>query len=963
MSAYPRPFLLDADDPELDRRRADAIYNQLTGVGTTRDKSTYTEVHLRRVRPDEAERWARADGVAYRIASQVVADALRPGYKVRVSPKDASGSPQKPDKALSEQVEGRMRELDTGAASEGVRSQFAQVLTVARMVLGAALVPYVDDYRRLEEPLEPAKIGKIRRLKVFDARELTPLVYTPGRSDTGSGGLVEMWQLIERREAGYGDPYARIHSTRLARCHGDVTVEVPSTGQTLPGWPGDSCYARVVEYFGRWGSSVAATGTLLDDFAQMVYKIKGFNAARGKQDMYEKLLERARLVDTLRSVVRGIALDADSEDATRVTTSLAGYGEAQNILVVALAAASGYPITKLFGEAPAGLNATGEGDLNNYYDWVSSYEEHDAKPLLHRVATWCLGEAGRDPAGFQIEVEFNPLKQMSLTEQLDAKLKRAQIDQIEIQTQVVTPEEVAVSRYGGDDYDFETHIDQATLEQRQAEALGADPGVDPLTGLPATPEISAAAGGGAASVAASSPSSAADAPDVVADPALARPQPQVPAARADCDNVIRGEDGQLLGCKPGHGTESKSKESSSKESSGDAPKRETITPHPDDSPRVAKAKARRAQSRKENPDFDPARAEEYDHTTIKEAKQLDDAERRGLVKASGGTEKIEEIKQARVEAVAAEAGELHDAHAAAAAKLSELNRINSFGGDPLLDSAHVDGDDLELNDAANSFGTHEKGGLEIEGTPADYPDDEEEPEEPIEPDSIDFRKENEETGEVEIDEEAFASAKEQYKADKAAHKKALVEHKAKREAKKAEVLKKVDEVAASLEETHEKQLLAIEKLKAARAEARAKVKATFKEADADPEDLISDEVKARAKKADRYFEDGEEDDADLEEDEEVVRQRHQQARDDYDAAYSAAELLRDEAEVAKDDALDDDDVADKLEQLKNTARATKKQAAALRRVLKQKPKTYAKPVLPKAGDDEEDDEDEGGDED
>lgn len=423
--------------------------------------------------------------------------------------------------------------------------------------------------------------------------------------------------------------------------------------------------------------------------------------------------------------------------------------------------------------------------------------------------------------------------------------------------------------------------------------------------------------------------------------------------REDCDKPIRDENGKFLGCEPGGGS---GESGGGSGRGGSSAKRETIESHPDDSPRVARVKARRAQSRKENPDFDPARAEEYDHTVVKEAKKLDDAERRGLIKKFGGTEKIDEIKQARVKAVAAEADEIHDAHAAAAAKLSELNRVNSFGGDSLIEKAHVDGEDLEFHDTANSLGTDTKGGLDVEGVPVDYPDDEYEPEEPIEPDSIDFRTENEE-GEGEIDEEAFEAAKQKYKEDVKAHKKALVEHKARREAKKAEVLKKVEEAAAALEEVHERQLLAMEKLKAARAEAKAKVKEAFKQADADPEDLISEDVKARAKKAEKYFEDGEEDDADLDEDEEVVRQRYQQASDDYDAAYSAAELLRDEAEAAKDDALDDDDVADKIEQLKNTARATKNQAATLRRVLKQKPKVYAKPSLTKSPDDDDDDDD------
>jgi hypothetical protein len=79
-------------------------------------------------------------------------------------------------------------------------------------------------------------------------------------------------------------------------------------------------------------------------------------------------------------------------------------------------------------------------------------------------------------------VEPNPLWQPTPGEQADLRLKTSQADQIEIQSQVVTPEEVAATRYGGAEYnpgpiviDIEGRQQQAQVEaeQQQKRALAA----------------------------------------------------------------------------------------------------------------------------------------------------------------------------------------------------------------------------------------------------------------------------------------------------------------------------------------------------------------------------------------------------------------------------------------------------------------------------------------------------------
>ncbi|MDR0067321.1 DUF1073 domain-containing protein, partial [Acinetobacter sp. 11520] len=40
-----------------------------------------------------------------------------------------------------------------------------------------------------------------------------------------------------------------------------------------------------------------------------------------------------------------------------------------------ISGATGIPLVRLFGQSPAGLNATGESDLANYYDNINQQQE------------------------------------------------------------------------------------------------------------------------------------------------------------------------------------------------------------------------------------------------------------------------------------------------------------------------------------------------------------------------------------------------------------------------------------------------------------------------------------------------------------------------------------------------------------------------------------------------------------
>ena len=85
-------------------------------------------------------------------------------------------------------------------------------------------------------------------------------------------------------------------------------------------------------------------------------------------------------------------------------------------------------MTRLLGQSPAGLSATGDSDTRNYYDMISARQEIDLRPQLERLDRLILRSAGVDPAA--LTFEFRPLWQMDAAAKATIALQKAQATQI-----------------------------------------------------------------------------------------------------------------------------------------------------------------------------------------------------------------------------------------------------------------------------------------------------------------------------------------------------------------------------------------------------------------------------------------------------------------------------------------------------------------------------------------------------
>jgi phage-related protein (TIGR01555 family) len=181
------------------------------------------------------------------------------------------------------------------------------------------------------------------------------------------------------------------------------------------------------------------------------------------------VLDRADLFTATRSN-RGVMLvDKEREELSNVSAPLSGLDEIMTSSLEYLCVISHLPAVVLTGQTPHGLNASAEGELAAFADWISSQQEANIRPVLDTilrvVQASLFGEI--DPA---IGFRFTPLMQMSAREQAEIRQIDAGVDQQYLDAGILDPSEVRERIMGNDDGYYDNLDPDATpWEDREAE--------------------------------------------------------------------------------------------------------------------------------------------------------------------------------------------------------------------------------------------------------------------------------------------------------------------------------------------------------------------------------------------------------------------------------------------------------------------------------------------------------------
>jgi phage-related protein (TIGR01555 family) len=425
--------------------RTDSWINAITGIGGVNSKAAFSYQRTLRLPDESLSDIFHGDPFAAKICSAVPDAALRKGFTVKTG-----------DPALESLLTAK---LDTLKA----REKFTETWTWARRDGGAALLLGADDGLDPSLPLDLKAVRAVRFLTVLTKRELQPASWyrDPLQSTFGE---VETYRLTRSSSDG-GTDSRIVHATRLIRFDGTLTDRQRRMENN--GWA-ESELQRVYDVLQKFNGSFEATGTLLQDASQGVFKIAGLMEMIA-QDSQDVLKRRLEWMDMSRSIARSLMIDKE-EDYARVETTMAGLPDTLDRFMLLLSGASGIPVAILMGRSPAGLNATGESDTRSFYDSVAEDQTNVLKPRLERLVRLILQANGAEPDEWS--VVFPSLYQMTPKEQAELQKLTADTDAIYITNQVLLPEEVAMSRFRPEGWSAETSIE---LDSRQPAAATVDP--------------------------------------------------------------------------------------------------------------------------------------------------------------------------------------------------------------------------------------------------------------------------------------------------------------------------------------------------------------------------------------------------------------------------------------------------------------------------------------------------------
>ena len=213
-----------------------------------------------------------------------------------------------------------------------------------------------------------------------------------------------------------GGGSVKIHHSRVVRF----------TGNTLPFWE------EIAEM--QWGASVVES--IFDELrkrdnvswniAQLTFmanirvlKMQDLGQLLAATDN-ESQAELLRTLEAQNMLLNNMGMQVmDAADGLETHQyTFGGLADCYQQFIMDISGAAEIPVTRLFGRSPSGLNATGESDLQNYYDMIAEKQESYLRPILNKVLPpFIISTLCSLPDDF--DFEFDPVAEPTDKERAD----------------------------------------------------------------------------------------------------------------------------------------------------------------------------------------------------------------------------------------------------------------------------------------------------------------------------------------------------------------------------------------------------------------------------------------------------------------------------------------------------------------------------------------------------------------
>lgn len=155
-----------------------------------------------------------------------------------------------------------------------------------------------------------------------------------------------------------------------------------------------------------------------------------------------------------------------------------GLGETYDRIMMDVAGAAEMPVTKLFGRSPAGMDATGDGDLQNYYDAIEEKQEAELRPIYDKLLPVLFVSAlGAIPDDW--DYDFRPVRRASDDEMSDLASKNTDSVTKAFQAGMISQRTAMMElRQQAELTGMWSNITDEDIEKADAEVMQPDEGMD-----------------------------------------------------------------------------------------------------------------------------------------------------------------------------------------------------------------------------------------------------------------------------------------------------------------------------------------------------------------------------------------------------------------------------------------------------------------------------------------------------
>lgn len=473
---------LDRINGQTKQVRRDGYVNLLNKYGTAQDNSTaYSFAPEGPVSDADLTTMYQDGGLFSKIIDAPAEEAVKKGFDTGVT-----------DKKAKEYIEDTMAWLEWD-------ENISTALKWSRLYGGAIAVMMIDDGRGLDEPLDLGAVRSIEELRVYDRSIAVPDYNSIYRIETavGRGPNRYRHRFLEPEFYDVSSIYGsfRVHESRcLVFRNGKVPERSTMTQYRHWGIPE---YIRIRKELREAVTAPSYSVKMLEKCVQAIYGMKNLADLLATDEGENTVLKRLQVIDMARNFLNSIAIDADGETYDFKSMPLSGVKDIVETTFAAISAVSNIPQTILFGRSPAGENATGKGDMENWYSYVERNQRVQVMPNLKYMLDIIIksgmaqGYISEDP---KPKLTMNPLWSLSEAEQANVDQVKAATAQVKAQTaqmyvdmQVVGPDEVRRGLAKEGEFDIDTLLDDESDDESWglgAGSVGYDPASITCSGNP-----------------------------------------------------------------------------------------------------------------------------------------------------------------------------------------------------------------------------------------------------------------------------------------------------------------------------------------------------------------------------------------------------------------------------------------------------------------------------------------------